>query len=183
MQIQLTVGKNCQVGWWYASSYADTIHCFGYSKGYLRFPWENDPITSKRIAHQGWIVAISTIFYAVLPPDKKELWYQAGMGFQVFHEVHLVLRELDRLQGIPLALFCRVAKKEGRLYWSFELSSLPGWAVGQTEKKNGFWTIRVALWVTWAQRTGKSSSHTSTNANKGNLCPNEMFSPPPPCVF
>lgn len=178
------MGKNCQVGWWYASSYADAKLFLGY----LRFPWENalpflHAVTSKRIEGKGWVVAIGTIFYAVPPPDKKELWYQAGVGFQVFHEVHLVMCELDHLQRIPLALLCRVVKIEGQLRWPLELSSLPGWAVGQTEKTNGFRSIRVALWVTWAQRTGRSSSNTSINANKGNLCLNEMFSPPPPCIF
>lgn len=147
-----------------------TQSCFGYRKGHLRFPRENTlpllhAVTFKRIADKGGVVAISTIFYAVSPPE-KELWYQAGMSFQNFHEMHLATCELDCLQCIPLAMFVRVVKMEGELWWWFELSSLLGWAVEPTEKTNGFWSIRIALWVTWVQRTQRSSSHTSTDANK-----------------
>lgn len=133
-------------------------------RGYLRFPWENTlpflhTVTFKRIADKGGVVAISTIFYAVSSPEKK-LWYHAGVSFENFHEVHLAMCELDCLQCVPLAMFGRVVKMEGELWWWFELSSLPGWAVKPTEKTNGFRSIRIALWVTWAQRTGKNSSHT-----------------------
>lgn len=48
-----------------------------------------------------------------MSPPEKELWYQAGMSFQNFHEVHLAMCELDCLQCIPLAMFGRVVKMEG----------------------------------------------------------------------
>lgn len=124
----------------------------------------------------------SIIFYAVQPPDKKELWYQAQTGFQDFHEVHLVMCELDHLQRIPLAPFCRVVKREGQLYWLFELSSLPGWAVGQRKQMVSGVSGLLCGWPE-LKRQREVLLHTSINANKGNLCLNKMFSPPTPCIF
>lgn len=158
MQTHFTVGEKCQVGWWCASNQADA-ELFWLPEGYLRFPWENAlpflHAVTFRIADKGGLVAISTIFHEVSPPE-KELWYLAGMSFQNFHEVHLAMCELDCLQCIPFAMFGKVVKMEGELWWWwFEFSSLLGWAVEPTEKTNGVWSTRIAPWVTWVQRTQK----------------------------
>lgn len=94
---------------------------------------------------------------------------------QSFMKCHLLRRSSDTWQGwaFKICMKCTwqcvnwtvysvfhlpclaVVKMEGELWWWFELSSLLGWAVEPTEKTNGFWSIRIAPWVIWVQRTLK----------------------------
>lgn len=161
-----TVRKKCQVAWCYASRNAKVKDCYGYRKGYSRFSWGKDlpflqavTSSSKRIADKGQTVAISTFVYRVPHFDKKELWDQAGKAFYLFLVVRLITCDLYHLHYI-----CMI--------WIRSPSWI--WVVGQ-EKTNGFWSVRIDLWVILAQRTGKKYLHASLNANKDILCLNEIF--------